>query len=302
MKIIIPMSGLGSRFVVAGYFNPKPLIRVDGLPIIEHVTKMFSPEDKFIFICNSEHLNNADIGMEDVLRKIAPTSEIIGIGPHKFGPNYAILAAKDFLDDEPVFVSYCDFTMHWDRDKFLSEAKTCRADSASICYMGFHPHLLRPNLYAGVKTDGKNFAEEVREKFSFTPDKMDTWQQSGLFWFSSGELLKKYCERSLKENWTLNGESYTSLIFNPMIKDGLKSLVYPAEHFCQWGTPEDLEEYEAWSRFFAEEMNEQKGITDIPPGRESNVKINPESRSKSHDYWKEYFSVCGHHPLSRKLR
>ncbi len=302
MKVIIPMSGLGSRFKAAGYLSPKPLIRVDGLPIIEHVTKMFLPEDKFIFICNSEHLKDADIGMGGILRKISPNSEIISIEPHKFGPNYAILAAKKFLDDEPVFVSYCDFAMYWDEKDFLAEAKVRGADSASICYKGFHPHLLGPNLYAGVRVGGNNFAEEVREKFSFTSNKMDTWQQSGLFWFSSGELLKEYCERSLKENWTLNGESYTSLVFNPMIKDGFRSLVYPAEYFCQWGTPEDLEEYEAWSRFFAEEIGEKKGITDIPAEREINVKINLESRDKSHDYWKGYFSVCGHHPLSRKLK
>jgi hypothetical protein len=130
---------------------------------------------------------------------------------------------------------------------------------------------------------------------------MDTWQQTGLFWFSSGNLLREYCERALNEGWLLNGESYTSLLFNPMIKDGLKSLVYPIEHFCQWGAPEDLEEYEAWSRFFAEMAGREKGKTDIPESRGKNVKItlNPESveYKKNHEYWAEYFSMFGHHPL-----
>ena len=34
MKIIIPMSGIGKRFIDAGYKDPKPLISVDGVPII----------------------------------------------------------------------------------------------------------------------------------------------------------------------------------------------------------------------------------------------------------------------------
>ena len=34
MKVIIPMSGVGRRFVEAGYTDPKPLISVDGKPII----------------------------------------------------------------------------------------------------------------------------------------------------------------------------------------------------------------------------------------------------------------------------
>ena len=37
VQIIIPMSGLGIRFKNAGYNEPKPLIMVDGKPIIEHV-------------------------------------------------------------------------------------------------------------------------------------------------------------------------------------------------------------------------------------------------------------------------
>ncbi|MDO8504523.1 MAG: hypothetical protein Q7S36_01590, partial [Candidatus Liptonbacteria bacterium] len=313
--------------------------------------------------------------------------EIIWVEPHKLGPNYAILAASEFLNDEPVFVSYCDFNLRWSEADFLKKVAELKPASASICYKGFHPHLLGPNLYAGVRADDKMFALEVKEKHSFTEDKMDTWQQTGLFWFSSGEMLKEYCERALgthlktlpgrdmgqfsgssrskdegvstvihqvrsdaeiseigpypsglrmfsrftssllgavakatnllvasckprkppatrfgrglemgsRESWTLNGESYTSLLFNPMIADGLKSLVYPVEHFCQWGTPEDLEEYEAWSRFFAREAGRDMGKTDIPESREKNVKINlnPESveYKKSYDYWKKYFEV-----------
>ncbi len=295
MKVIIPMSGSGSRFKKAGYFMPKPLIRVDGLPIIAHVVNMFSPDDEFIFICNSEHLSDDKLDLAGALKKIAQKCEIVGVEPHKLGPNYAIVVASDFLDDEPVFVSYCDFKLTWNKDDFLDEAEKSGADSASVCYKGFHPHLLGPNLYAGVRTDDKNFALEVAEKHSFTENKMDTWQQSGLFWFSSGSMLVEYCERALNEGWLINGESYTSLLFNPMIGDGLKSLVYPAEHFCQWGTPEDLEEYEAWSRFFARANGMEKGKTDIPEEREKNVRIKSSLESaeykKIRDYWGKYFAV-----------
>ena len=35
MHVIIPMSGVGSRFIAAGYTDPKPLIIIDEKPIIE---------------------------------------------------------------------------------------------------------------------------------------------------------------------------------------------------------------------------------------------------------------------------
>lgn len=36
-QIIIPMSGLGERFRRAGYKIAKPLINIEGLPIMQHV-------------------------------------------------------------------------------------------------------------------------------------------------------------------------------------------------------------------------------------------------------------------------
>ena len=44
MKVIIPMSGVGKRFVEAGYKDPKPLIDVDGVPMIYHVIDLFPNE------------------------------------------------------------------------------------------------------------------------------------------------------------------------------------------------------------------------------------------------------------------
>ena len=53
MQIIIPMSGFGERFRSAGYTVPKPLIEVEGKPIIQHVVEMFSDEDDFILTVNN---------------------------------------------------------------------------------------------------------------------------------------------------------------------------------------------------------------------------------------------------------
>ena len=60
------MSGIGKRFIDAGYEDPKPLIVVDGKTIIEHVCDLFPEEDKFTFICNSKHLNETN--MREVLK------------------------------------------------------------------------------------------------------------------------------------------------------------------------------------------------------------------------------------------
>ena len=44
MKIIIPMSGMSSRFSYVGYTIPKYLINIDGKKVIEHIVNLYSRE------------------------------------------------------------------------------------------------------------------------------------------------------------------------------------------------------------------------------------------------------------------
>ena len=44
MKVVVPMSGMASRFGSAGYKIPKYLIEVDGKTVIEHIIDLY-PKD-----------------------------------------------------------------------------------------------------------------------------------------------------------------------------------------------------------------------------------------------------------------
>ena len=52
MNILIPMAGAGSRFQQMGYTFPKPLIEVEGKPMIQQVVENlnFGDEHRHIFI------------------------------------------------------------------------------------------------------------------------------------------------------------------------------------------------------------------------------------------------------------
>jgi NDP-sugar pyrophosphorylase family protein len=247
MKIIIPMSGLGKRFQEAGYTDIKPLIKVHGRPIIEWVCSMFPGDNEFVFICRDEHLANTPL--ESELRRIKPGGRIIPIEGHKLGPVYAVSKAFDMIaDDEEVVTCYCDFYQDWDFDDFKDWVKKSGCAGAIPCYTGFHPHLLHSgNLYASCRIDDRNNLLEIREKFSFEPDKSKAWHSGGIYHFSKGSYIRKYFRQLMDEKLDLNGEYYISLIYNLMVRDGMKILVYDkVPHFCQWGTPRDLEEYLVW--------------------------------------------------------
>jgi len=245
MKVVIPMSGSGQRFVDAGYKDVKPLIKVDGIPIIQHVTSLF-PDSEFIFICSSVHLEQTP--MKSVLESIAPGSTIISIEPHKKGPVYTVLAAAEHIPDhETIVVSYCDYGTLWNFHNFLENIGD--AEGGVAAYIGFHPHMLGADHYAYMLHENMNMTS-IREKTPFGPDKMAEYASNGTYYAKSGRLLKQYCRKLVESGETVNGEYYMSMIYQKMVDDGLRVRISEIEKMLQWGTPRDLEEYSMWAGLF----------------------------------------------------
>ena len=249
MKIIIPMSGYGERFRRVGYKIPKSLILVEGIPIINHVINMFSEDDEFIFICNVEDLNNVDYNMREILSKCSKNSTIISIEPHKLGPVHAVLQARELINNDPFIVNYCDFTCYWDWKEFKKFVINTGCKGAIPAYKGFHPHSLGKTNYAYIKNNNL-IVEDIQEKKPFTKNKMQEFASSGTYYFSSGKEMIKAFEFIIKNNFQVNGEYYVSLAYKYFIENQMNVLVYPIQHFMQWGTPEDLKDYQNWSSIF----------------------------------------------------
>ncbi len=167
----------------------------------------------------------------------------------KKGPVNDVLLASDIIDDiQPSIVSYCDYYMHWNYNNFKSEINKRNFDGVIPCYSGFHPHLIpKKNLYASCKTDINGNLIEIREKFLWKKDKMKTLHSPGVYYFKTGAIMKKYFKKTMDNEKPINGEYYASLPYNYLLKDGLKVWCpVNISHFCQWGTPEDLQEYLFW--------------------------------------------------------
>jgi len=262
MQIVIPMAGRGGRFQRAGYDTLKPLIAVEGRPIIEHVVDLFPGEHNFLFICADDQL--AATPLRRILERIAPAGRIVGIPAHKFGPVHtALAAAAHIADDEPVILNYCDFSVGWDYADFLRELAARDPAGALTAYRGFHPHSLGPNLYAYLR-ERDRYLLEIKEKDCFTGDRLNEYASSGTYYFRSGALLKHYFQQAVARDMRTNGEFYASTPYNLLVGDNLPVYIYELRHFLQWGTPEDLEEYLAWSDYFAHHARWRPGLPPAP--------------------------------------
>ncbi|MEK6883440.1 MAG: NTP transferase domain-containing protein, partial [Nanoarchaeota archaeon] len=245
IQIFIPAAGSGNRFVEAGYKTPKYLLNVDNQAIIEQIIDMFPGVNDISLIVNDEALEDN----YDKIIQIAIDKEVrvLSIPKHKKGPVYSVSQIFNQIDnDKPIIVSYCDCISYFDFDKFLSDMSD--VEGGIVCGIGFHYVLIGNDPYA-VCFQKNGIVTEVREKY-LSNDRFNEYTSSGIYFFKSGKILKKYFNDLVKRDINIKGEYYVSLVYNKMIEDGLKIKIFEAENVINLGTPVDFEEYKGWSNYF----------------------------------------------------
>ncbi len=247
IQLLIPMSGQGNRYRQAGYQEPKPLIPVNGVPMISRLLENFPQSWPSVFVMAENHKNTE---LPPLLAKCRPQGKQIFIEPHSLGPGFAALKGLESLDPElPVFLSYCDYGMVWDSARFTHFVEDTQCDACVVSYRGYHAHYRSPLQYAYSRLEGERVVE-IKEKGSFTSHREQEFASSGGYYFKSAKLLKKAIEYQRAQNLQLNGEYYSSLTVEALLRMDSQAhvRVFEIPGFFQWGTPEDLQVFEYWEK------------------------------------------------------
>ena len=156
LNIVIPMAGLGSRFANVGYKLPKPLIDVNGKPMIRVVVENMNINAHYIFIAMKKHVEEYDV--ENVIREVTCSNYTIRtIDELTEGSACTVLKVRDIIDnDNPMMLANSDQYLEWDPYEFL--VKTQGVDGLISCFEADHPK------WSYAKTDNDGKVTEVAEK------------------------------------------------------------------------------------------------------------------------------------------
>ncbi len=236
------MSGIGKRFKDAGYSSPKYLLNSIDRTVLEHILSLFPGEEDINLIMNK--IDFFDPQIKNKIDEIVCNEniKIHYVENHKKGPGYALLSSGLLDTEDEVFVNYCDFSNLWDWNDVKKSILKNKYDGLLPAYKGLHLHSIYGNYYAFIKNN-KDKVLSVKEKEPFTEKPIEEYASTGGYYFSSGKMAKHYLEKLFESEYLINGEAYISSAYELMIKDGLSVGLYDIEHFFQWGTPEDFEEF-----------------------------------------------------------
>jgi beta-phosphoglucomutase-like phosphatase (HAD superfamily)/dTDP-glucose pyrophosphorylase len=228
MNILILMAGAGSRFANAGYTFPKPLIEVNGKPMIQVVVENLNIEANYTFIVQKEHYEK--YSLQYLLNLIAPNCNIVQVDGLTEGAACTTLLAKEFIDnDYPLLMANSDQFVEWNSNECLYAFNADGIDGGIVSFKATHPKW----SYAKIGEDG--FVSEVAEKKPISNN-----ATVGIYFWKRGSDYIKYAEQMIEKNIRTNGEFYVCPVFNEAIDDGKKIRVKEIERMWGIGTPEDL--------------------------------------------------------------
>ena len=236
LDIVIPMAGRGSRFASVGIKLPKPLIDVNGMPMIQRVIENLRPNCKhrFIFLALEEHLK--EYGLAAKLRTWAGEQTVcVPIKTVTEGAACTVLLAKEFFRaDHDMMIANSDQIVDIDINDYVNASRLSMADGTIMTFEDTDPK------WSFAKLDSNGNVLEVAEK-----NPISNHATVGIYYYRKGTDFVSAAEVMIRANIRVNNEFYVCPVYNQMIgrKQRITTWSLDKKDMHGIGTPEDLKLY-----------------------------------------------------------
>ena len=237
---LITLAGDGSRFSSAGAKVPKPLIEVDGIPMIIRSVNCLPKPDKYVFVCRTEHVEKYNI--DKILSDEYGDCEFVLLDAVTEGQACTAeigINESSIEDDDPILISCCDYGIDWCSTKY--DKVKDKSDVVVWSVMNNESFIKNPSSYSWLEVeDGRLVKTYVKQDIFEDPHNKHAI--IGTFYFRRSVDFLKSLRTIYHLNIKCNGEYYIDNIFNTM-KELCVNIFDVDTYYC-WGTPEDLKNYE----------------------------------------------------------
>lgn len=236
INIVVPLSGSGTSFQNAGYTFPKPLIDINGKPMIQLVIENLKPKTKhkFILICKKEHFDK--YSLNQIFDNAAKGNfKSIQLNVPTQGAACTVLTAVDLINnDDELIVANADQIVDIDINKFISFARKSKADGVILTFTSQHPRW----SYARIDKNG-NVLETAEKKV------ISNHATSGIYYFRMGKLFVEGATSMISKDIRFNNDFFVCPVYNELILAEKKILIWEIKQSQMHGlgTPEDLNRY-----------------------------------------------------------
>ena len=237
---LITLAGEGSRFSEAGIETPKPLIEVNGNPMIIEAVSCLPEADSHVFVCRAEHIEKYSI--DKIIKDYYPKSEFVLLNQTTMGQACTAeigILQSSIRKQDSITISCCDYGLEWSDEKYESVKK----DSDVVVWSTIKNSAFsnNPSSYSWLETSGNKLIK-THVKQNFFDDPYNNHAIVGTFFFKRAGDFLDGVSKIYRDHIKSNGEYYIDNIFNSI--GHLNVNIFDVDQYHCWGTPKDLLDYE----------------------------------------------------------
>lgn len=238
MRYLIPIASKDDLFPKDEFHFPKPLIEVDGSPMISLVINSIRNRDasaKFIFIVF--HQDALEYSLDSILKLLAgANSVVIELNNPTMGAVCSALMAIDHIaDDEPLVICNGDQIIDADLSGIARDFVRSGADAGVVTFNSVHPR------WSYIRENEKGEVIETAEKRVLSRKAI-----AGYYYFRSGNLFIQAAQTYLLKASLIGGKYYLSPVLNEVVLMGGKIVKHEvsSDSYISFYSPKRIELYQ----------------------------------------------------------
>ena len=249
--LIIPLGGLGKRFIKEGYSTYKPFLKTSKQDtVIDRIINNFPKSTQLIIIGNEKKFNTIKQGIKK------KNTIFIKIKNHNSGPVFSLFLARKkickIIKNEDFFISYSDINWNWNFNnvkKFIANKKI-----TIFSHMGFHPHLELDKRSDFFSTNKRKKVNKVSEKKLIKKNYIKNNLAIGCYYFKKFHFFKKFFDSSDFKKQVRKKEIYIINLLNYCIKKKIEIDFYNLKNFVHLGLPNQFEDFIHWKKIITNQF------------------------------------------------
>lgn len=238
MNILILLAGSSDAFKEAGYGFPKPLVEIDGKPLVQHVIEHLKPlvqtGARLIFLVKYE--DNLRYHISSVVKLLAPAAEVLEVRGETAGAACTALLAIDLIaKPEPLVIVNGDQLIEADLISIINDFAAHTLDGGIVVFKDVHPR------WSFVKCDSNGLVIEAAEKRPIS-----NLATAGFYYFASGLDFIEAAQAMILKDASVNGLFYVCPAYNELILRNGRIGVHRIEksNYVSLATPQGVQAYE----------------------------------------------------------
>ncbi|WP_430254233.1 glycosyltransferase family 2 protein [Neorhizobium sp. DAR64872/K0K18] len=217
MNILILMAG--EPRVLSSDSFPTALVEVDGMPLVQRLLERCSRITGHRVIIAMQEKELRRYHLDDVVRLIDPTAEIVAIKDKTQGAACtALLAAGSIDNDTPLLILNGDEFLTVPMETIVADFNRRELDGGTVTFRSVHPR------YSFVRLDERQMVVEAAEKHPISDN-----ATAGFYYFRKGSDFVKAAKAAIRKDARHNGMFYVCPVYNELVLEDKKIGVYPID-------------------------------------------------------------------------